>query len=226
LDSHGRVDWSRFGNAMSTLIRYRSHTTRVPINASSWEELIHAVLVYMEHDVAWEEGSHKPGVDLAVRLNGHAIGISAKAGKLQKTGFSVSSYRLTRFARLDEMLQFLADDAAVIDCYLICVRSERTNSIDYAVCKLSGTALVPAEFALASNWEETSQAWVLKDEVAQRVGFSAQIVKKMSNQLWYKIPTDLAALEMIAHLTIPRADLAKLLYEVLRQTEDPSDSSQ
>lgn len=221
MDSSSKVDWNRFGKAVSALIRYRSHTTRVPINASSWEELIHAVLVYMEHDVAWEEGSHKPGVDLQVRLNGHTIGISAKAGKLQKGGFSVSSYRLTRFARLDEMLQFLADDAVVIDCYLICVRKERKNEIDYMVYRLDGSSLVPTDLALSANWVETDQGWFLSAEASASVGFSARIVKKMSNQLWYDIPLGFEALEMVAELTIPKAELATLLNDVLRTAEQP-----
>jgi len=215
-----KINWQRFKELVSKLIRYKTQTTSVPVRAESWEEVIYAVLLYMEYKVVWEPTSHAKGVDIKVKINGDELGISAKGGKVvtnDRTLLTISSYRLTRYGGIESMLEFLRENAEKIDIYLICAREEKRANVKYRVFRITAHELVPDEMLDSSNWEEDNQAWVLTK--GTKKGLEARIVKKMSNQLWYTISLNYPPLETLVEVTISKKEIGVALVEVLKSLD-------
>jgi hypothetical protein len=197
-----KISWERFKDLTVKLIEYRIKTTKVPVRAESWEEIIYAVLLYMEHKVSREPTSHVREVDLEVKINAQTLKISAKAGKIKEKILTLSSYRLTRFGYLGDMLSFLKENAKEIDLYLICAREEKKNKVSYYIFKAYPKTLVPKTMLNPINWKETASSWNLQ----AKTGFEATIVKKMSNQLWYSVPLDFYGLERLGIIEITKSE--------------------
>ncbi|OQA92107.1 MAG: hypothetical protein BWY26_00498 [Elusimicrobia bacterium ADurb.Bin231] len=210
-----KVNWDRFKELAHKLMEYKAKISNVPIRAESWEEVIYAVLLYMEHKVIWEPTSHGKGVDLDVKINGDSLKISAKGGKITNNYLSISSYRLTRYRALQEMLNFLYKNANELDVYLVCAREEEQNIIKYHVFKILPQTLVPEKMMVLNNWEENEQGWSLKVDV----GFGASITKKMSNQLWYSIPLSFSYLEQLTSVEISKKDIGSALVDILKSLD-------
>ncbi|MCD6385020.1 hypothetical protein J7M23_04505 [Candidatus Sumerlaeota bacterium] len=207
-----KVNWNRFKELTTKLIEFRAKLSRVPIRAESWEEVIYAVLLYMEYEVSWEPTSHAKGVDLEIKINDGILKISAKGGKVTTNQrLSLSSYRLTRFRTLPEMLEFLNKNATELDVYLICAREEKPDIVRYHIFRILPNELVPEAALNPNNWEENEQGWRLRADV----GFEANIIKKMSNQLWYSIPLNFSQLEQLAIVNISKRDIGSALLEIL-----------
>jgi len=207
-----RVNWNRFKELATKLIEFKAKISRMPIRAENWEEVIYAVLLYMEYEVTWEPTSHTKGVDLEIKINGEILKISAKGGKItDNQELTLSSYRLTRFGTLPKMLEFLNKNATELDVYLICAREEKQDSVKYHIFRTLPNALVPEKALNPNNWEESDQGWKLKADV----GFEASIVKKMSNQLWYSIPLNFSHLERLTIVKISKKDIGSTLVEIL-----------
>lgn len=215
MGSLDKLDWDRFKELAAKLIDYKAKTSSVPVRAESWEEVIYAVLLYMEHNVSWEPTSHAKGVDLEVRMGQETLRISAKGGKIANQRLSLSSYRLTRFGSLSNMLEFLEANANEIDIYLICAREDKYKHIRYNVFNLLPTALVPSAALQVGSWRENNQGWELK----ANVGFEARIVKNMSNQLWYSIPISFPHLEQLAQVEISKSEIGSKLVEILESLD-------
>jgi len=211
-----KVDWDRFKGLTKKLIEFKAKLSKVPIRAESWEEIIYAVLLYMEYEVNWEVTSHAKGVDLEAKIDGKTLKISAKGGKIiDKHWPSLSSYRLTRFGFLGNMLKFLCENAEEIDAYLICAREEDRKAVRYCIFKLAQKSLAPQEMLNPINWEEDSQAWKLR----ANVGFEAKIVKKMSNQLWYSIPLDFSGLEELTTVEVSKSEIGSMMRKILKSLD-------
>ena len=207
-----KVNWNKFKELATKLIEFKAKISRVPIRAESWEEVIYAVLLYMEYEVSWEPTSHAKGVDLEIKINGEILKISAKGGKVTNNQeLTLSSYRLTRFGALSKMLEFLNKNATELDVYLICAREEERDSVKYHIFKILPNAIIPEKALNPNNWEENDQRWKLKADV----GFEASIVKKMSNQLWYSIPLNFSHLEQLTIVKISKKDIGSTLVEIL-----------
>lgn len=207
-----KVNWNKFKELATKLIEFKAKISKMPIRAESWEEVIYAVLVYMEYEVTWEPTSHAKGVDLEIKINGETLKISAKGGKITDNQvLTLSSYRLTRFGTLHKMLEFLNKNATELDVYLICAREERQESVKYHIFRILPSALVPEKALNPNNWEENDQGWKLKADV----GFEASIVKKMSNQLWYSIPLNFSHLERLTIVKISKKDIGSTLVKIL-----------
>lgn len=215
MDSVNKLNWDRFKGLAVKLIDYKAKTSSVPVRAESWEEVIYAVLLYMEYEVTWEPTSHAKGVDLEVKIGQETLKISAKGGKITDQKLSLSSYRLTRFGSLANMLGFLRDNAEEIDIYLICAREDKYRHVRYNVFRVLPKVLVPAVALQAENWVEDKQGWELK----ANVGFEARIVKSMSNQLWYSIPIDFPHLERLATVEISKSEIGSKLVEILKSLD-------
>jgi hypothetical protein len=215
MDKVDKIDWEKFKELSIKLIKYKTKITVVPIKAMSWEEIIYTVLIYMEKKVVWSPGSHSKGIDLEIILNGENLNISAKAGKITRKTLSLSSYRLTRFGYLGDMLQFIRENAKMLDVYLICARHETKKELIYNIFRIDSKYLIPAKMLDPINWKETSSAWNLHFDV----GFQARIVKKMSNQLWYSIPIDSKELENIATISIKKSDIGIMLQQILKNLD-------
>lgn len=212
------INWENFKKYIAELIRFKSKTTFTPINAESWEELIYVALVCMEYGdkVEWKLGSHEKGVDLKVKLNGKVISISAKATKVKKTRgkeyISISSYRLTRYRTLDEMLNFLNEESRKLDFYLLCIREEKGKNLIYKVLKVAPKDIFPSPFLMPQNWEQYTGGWKTKDNLSKQWGLSANIVRKMSNQLWITIPLNLINLKQLTSVEVPKEELGVMLF--------------
>lgn len=207
-----RVNWNRFKELATKLIEFKAKISRSPIRAESWEEVIYAVLLYMEYEVTWEPTSHAKGVDLEIKINGEILRISTKGGKItDNQELILSSYRLTRFGTLPKMLEFLNKNATELDVYLVCAREEERESVKYHIFRILPNVLVPEKALNPNNWEESEQGWKLKADV----GFEASIVKKMSNQLWYSIPLNFSHLERLTVVKISKKDIGYTLVKIL-----------
>ena len=220
MEKISKVNWQRFKELASKLIKYKTQTTSVPVRAESWEEVIYAVLLYMEHKVVWEPTSHAKGVDIKIEVNGEELRISAKGGKVvtdDRNLLTISSYRLTRYGGLERMLEFLKENAEEIDIYLICAREEKGANVKYRIFKITSRELIPDEMLDSSNWEEDNQAWVLTEGTKR--GLEARIVKKMSNQLWYTVSLTYSPLEKLAEVTIPKKEIGVALVEILKSLD-------
>jgi len=220
MEKISKINWQRFKELVSKLIRYKTQTTSVPVRAESWEEVVYAVLLYMEYKVVWEPTSHAKGVDIKVEINGDELGISVKGGKVvtnDRNLLTISSYRLTRYGGIESMLEFLRENAEEIDIYLICAREEKGANVKYRVFKITAHELVPDEMLDSSNWEEDNQAWILTE--GTKKGLEARIVKKMSNQLWYTISLNYLPLEMLVEMTISKKEIGLALVEVLKSLD-------
>lgn len=207
-----KVNWNRFKELATKLIEFKAKISRTPIRAESWEEVIYAVLLYMEYEVSWEPTSHTKGIDLEIKVNGESLKISAKGGEIIKNQkLTLSSYRLTRYTTLSQMLEFLNKNATELHVYLICAREEKRASVKYHIFKILPEALVPEKALNPNNWEESNQEWKLRADV----GFDARIVKKMSNQLWYSIPLNFPHLERLTVVEIFKKDIGSVLVKIL-----------
>ncbi|MFA6503086.1 MAG: hypothetical protein WCT45_02420 [Candidatus Paceibacterota bacterium] len=197
--SKKQFDWKSFSGLIRNSFHFFSKYSRVPINADRWEEFIFTTLrdmgeTYQGGEPKWIRGSHAPGADVWT----DTFAISAKSGALKNGSIVLSSCRLTRFVSLKDMIAFLDGPAGKnFDFYLCCARIETKSELTYQVYK------VPAEVFAASSvsWKETKSGW----EGDSSNGVSAAIVRKMSNQLWLKVP--LALCEKITEFTIPLSDL-------------------
>lgn len=214
--NESQVDWRRFSELTKKLIDFNVRLSKVPVSGSIWEEVLAAVFGYMKYPVAWGASSHAKGVDIVVKVAGKDINISAKGGKISRDTLSLSSYRLTRFGFLGDMLKFLGENSKDIGVYFICARKETKAAVQYHVFKMDSAALVPEAMMNPINWEESAQKW----ELRSNVGFQASITKKMSNQLWYQIPLTLPLLETLFSLEIPNAEVGSGMMETLRSLDD------
>lgn len=225
------IDWGKFKKYITELIKFKSKTTFIPINAESWEELIYVALVCMKYGdkVEWKLGSHEKGVDIKVRFNGKVISISAKATKVKKIRgreyISVSSYRLTRYRTLDEMLNFLNEESQKLNFYLLCIREEKGDNLIYKVLKVAPKDIFPSSLLIPQNWEEYTGGWKTKDNLFNRYEISAKIVRKMSNQLWITVPLTLTSLEWLAFVEVPKEELGIMLFEWINKSQKKGDIS-
>lgn len=210
-----KLDNKKFSKLLRRLIKFKYDTTKVPIRAESWEELIWATLAFMfgEKKVIWDPQSHEKSVDIKVKLNDNILRISAKAGKIEKGSIAISSYRLTTFNKLKDMLNFIKEQHDNFDFYLICARQVKKDVTTYHVIKTPSKKLAPAWLTNENNWTKNKHGYTLKSGLE----FKANIAFKMSNQLWYKIPIDyFSSSEHIVNTTIPLEKLGKGLIEFLK----------
>lgn len=209
-------DNANFSKIVSKLIKFKSGTTRIPINATSWEELIWATLVFMygDENVDWDSQSHEKSIDIEVKINGKIIKISAKGGTIKNNLLTVSSYRLTTFDTLDKKLEFIENQHSKLDFYLICAREVKTDGITYKIIKTLPDKMASRWMTKEKNWKKAKYGYELK----KGFDFSAKIVSKMSNQLWYSIPLDyFSPKEILAEIHIPKSDLGKDLVTFLKK---------
>jgi hypothetical protein len=212
----------KFSVLVARLIEYRAGVSKVPIMAQSWEEIIWATLAYLfgEDEVAWDPQSHEQSIDIRVGIGARILNISAKAGQIRNGVLTVSSYRLTSFISLAQMLDFVRDQHSNFDLYLICARELRKTDVSYMVFQVPSQRLCPVEFTAVHNWEKTNAGYNLRIDV----GFNAKIVFKMSNQLWYSIPLNyFKPEEVAARVSLPLEAVGRGLIDYLRQADRGSE---
>ena len=137
-------DTKKFSKLIGKLIEFKSGVTKLPIKATSWEELIWAALVFMYGDgnVDWDSQSHEKSVDIKVKVNGRVSKISAKGGAIKEGLLTVSSYRLTTFNKLKDKLNFIKNQHKNFNFYLICAReiNQANKTTNYIVIKIPALA--------------------------------------------------------------------------------------
>lgn len=211
-----KLNQNRFSKILQELIRFKAGTTRVPIRAENWEELIWAALAFMfgDENINWDPQSHEKSVDITVKMNRNTIKISAKAGEIKNNIIPISSYRLTTFNSLNEKLSFIRAQASNFDFYIICAREVKKDNIIYYVIKASSHKLAPKWLTNKKNWIKTNGGYILKDDFE----FMAKIIFKMSDQLWLYIPIKyFSKKEIISIIKIPIDSLGKGLLEYLKE---------
>jgi hypothetical protein len=122
-----QFDWPEFAARTKKLIAYISAATRTPINSELWEEVIFHALrsmgeKYKGESPKWISGSHAAGADIWT----DKFGISAKGGTLKKETVKISSYRLTSYDTLEEMIAFIDGPGKNFDFYLCCAKKKDT----------------------------------------------------------------------------------------------------
>lgn len=180
-------DWERFSEILRQLIISNSYLSRTPINADRWEEIIYKTLKQMNEkyndleEPKWILGSHAPGADVWI----DKFSISAKSGNIKNNTLVISSYRLTRFRTLDEMIRFIDNAGKNFDIYLCCARIEKSDgSRIYQIYVIDSSLFSAANL----EWSETPSGWEGIDNDRE---ITVKIQKKMSNQLWMAIPLSL-----------------------------------
>lgn len=177
-----KVNWKIFSKIAIKLIKFASEATCDPVNAGRWEEIIFYTLKGMNkkfngEDPYWISGSHRKGADLWT----DDVIISAKGGKIENGVLSLSSYRLTSFKTLKKMKEFVDGEGKNFDVYLCCSRKDsKDGNRVYRLFVASSDIFLAKKL----QWHAVSGGWIGKD----RKGIEVHIVKKMSNQLWMKIP--------------------------------------
>lgn len=202
-------NWPVFSKKISQLLEFHSKISRVAIDSSRWEEIIFITLKNMREkykgdEPRWNSGSHAPGADIWT----DRFAISAKSGSIKKRYIAISSYRLTRFRNLKEMINFIDSEAKKIDFYLCCARkNNKDGSRTYTVFKLNSGVLEAASCKWAemySKKKKSHSGWT----GLHASGIILRIVKKMSNQLWIDMPLDLC--EKINEIRISKSELGSL----------------
>lgn len=201
-DSVYQFNWHEFKTHLDKLLSGISKNTITPINGDRWEEVIYVVLKHMNLNPKWNLGSHKPGADLWF----NDFSISAKSGNFQNGNLIISSYRLTRFEELEQMIEFIdSDDGKNYDVHMCCARTDFDNgSRNYKVYLLDAHLFKATEM----EWNEMqgvraggTTGW----RGIHENGITVEIRKKMSNQLWLYYPLRLC--NLITDITIQKAEL-------------------
>ncbi|MEM3504463.1 MAG: hypothetical protein QW134_09615 [Nitrososphaeria archaeon] len=217
------LEEKKFSELLKKLIEFKSGVTKIPIKDLGWEELIWATLLFMYGDekVKWNPQSHNKSVDIVAEIDQNKeCKISAKAGKIStkknKFFLTISSYRLTSFNSLNDMLDFIKNQHNSFDYYLICARQNKKEQVKYIAYKIKSTRLAPEWFLKSQNWQENNSGYELKNSFE----FEAKIVKKMSNQLWYYIPlTYFSDDEKMLEIGINKDELGRNLIDFLRKEQ-------
>lgn len=205
------LDWEVFGDRVKELLEFASKSTSARVNAERWEEIIFYVLKgmgkkYKGEYPKWEMGSHSPGADIWI----DDLAISAKAGSVKNDILTLSSYRLTRFVTLRDMKNFIDEDEKRFDVYLCCAQSD-----DVKGNRIYQVFVVPSNIFQADDaeWTESNSSW----HGTGLNGVVVDIHKKMSNQLWIKIPLKLCTL--IKEVSIPKKSLGTALGKVAAKSK-------
>ena len=201
-DSVYQFNWEAFKLYLNKLLIGISKNTITPISGDRWEEVIYVILKHMNLDPVWNLGSHRPGADLWF----NDFSISAKSGNFKNNNLIISSYRLTRYNNLDEMINFIdSKEGKNYDVHMCCARTDFIDgSRNYKVYVLDANLFKAKEM----KWEEMkgvrspgTTGWRgIHDN-----GITVEIRKKMSNQLWLSYPLELC--NQITDITIQKAEL-------------------
>ncbi|MEM0050873.1 MAG: hypothetical protein QXW39_10140 [Candidatus Bathyarchaeia archaeon] len=104
------------------------------------------------------------------------------------------------------------------DFYLICGRLEEISVIEYRVYRIDSQQLFPAIMRDPNLWQldEKAEKWVFTQ--SQSLGFTrVEIIRKMSDQLWYGIPVKHQSLKELLSIRVNKKDLGKGLMDYLKQ---------
>lgn len=194
-------DWDLFKVNLDKMLIGISKNTRTPINSDRWEEVIYVVLKYMNFNPRWNLGSHQPGADIWIK----EFSISAKSGNLSNGVLSISSYRLTRFENLKQMIAFIDNDSEKnYDIHLCCARIDNEYQRVYKVFVLENN-IFKAKDLTWGEMQGVRTSGITGWRGVHQNGVVVEIRKKMSNQLWINYP-----LRLCNQITEIKLDARKL----------------
>ncbi|MEM0325719.1 MAG: hypothetical protein QW733_01625 [Desulfurococcaceae archaeon] len=219
-----QINWNELARILEELIKFYTSIHMIPITADNWEELVWATLAFMygEEKIDWTPRSHRD-TDIIVKVNNYHYRIGLKAGviKRNKKGqefLELSSFRLTTYEKLEDKLQDAYNRNKKNDFYLICGRLEEASAIEYRVYIIDSQHLFPSLMCNPDLWQLDSKAkkWVFTQH--QSLGFArVEIIRKMSDQLWYEIPVKHQNLKELLKIRVNRRDLGKGLINYIKQ---------
>ena len=172
---------------------------------SAWqleELLVHAINsdTQAKHQARWTEGGHDDKADITVKVNGDLHHIQVKSGQIKSTkikpdGKSVSTlvlsgHRLGRFeGNLNEITKYLnARDSNIISVPYEQIDDERGRTHKYHILYIDAEKLAKLK---PSEWSQKSSAY----QQINKFGVLVSVRPKMSWQVWWTIPADLAVRE-------------------------------
>jgi hypothetical protein len=141
----------------------------------------------------WTPHNHNPNGDLKIKVYG-LNEPSLKSGKIENNILKFSSHRMSKFAELDEMLNFL--DTRTYDSYLFLARPE-SGDLNYFVCYMPSKILKYSElqwnptFAQKGKKKGKQSGWY---GVSKDGKIKCKIVFSMSSQLWVDVDMSLITL--------------------------------
>lgn len=179
------LNFEEFGKNLIEEVVAFSHVSCATISGVVWEERIVNALLAMGLEPKWKMGSHRSGTDIEVL----DFKFSVKSQKIEKGIFTLSSFRTTKFKKLEEKIYFIDNPGKNFTHYLILSQEVNKDDITYLVY------MVDADFIKASDFEwkctlgktEKTMKSFMGWETKWKNGVQLRIVKSMSDQLWVYI---------------------------------------
>lgn len=206
---------------LSEQIKHRMSKSATKITDLVLEEfIIFALKDSGNLNVIYKSGSHTKGADVL-----GCIRASIKSGTIDKIKIKISSFRLSRFDNLSNMLDFIDNgedgQGKNFDFYFVLARKEfkptKKQLKDKPTLVDEITYLfyiIPANIFTAKNmtWKEVNKGWetpALLNDVLNPITTHLSISKKMSNQLWIELDLESIKKYLKFEITMPISELAK-----------------
>lgn len=167
-----------FRKIKQRIAKHRKLYPKIPIKGELWEHILYDSLKEMGYSALWDSGSHKEEEDIFCTPWNR---ISCKSGKYVKSKniIQISGSRTTRFKELDEKLNHLTKKHSDWIFSL-----EHNKITDNYTIHIINTDIL--------KYNDLSWTSCLKTKNFQGVsdGLKINIVKAMSDQVWYDISLD------------------------------------
>ena len=186
-------------------VENRLEQSKIKITDLVLEELISFALEDSDNNHVYESGSHTAGRDIRF-VDDDEGDKSVKSGKLTDESLTISSFRLSRYKDLKDMLNFIDNDGKNFDFYYVLGRKETRDVINYVFY------MIPSDIFTSTKmkWEDTystrsgkHSGWKTIDDSPIKL----KIVDNMSSQLWIDI--DRKFVDKFKYFEIKK-DLSKL----------------
>jgi len=149
----------------------------------------------VRHNVVWREGGHDDKADIEVEIEKDIYFIQIKSGRYTNNGsfLNISGHRLSRYnddiGKMTHYLNGLKSDIISVPYMQMNDDSGRHHKYDF--CYISKNDLRNLE---NDRWDvilKSDNSDIARWEQVNEKGVIFQIHKKMSNQIWWKIPKNI-----------------------------------
>lgn len=203
------LNYEIFGKNLIEEVVAFSHISCATISGIIWEERIVNALVAMDLSPKWKMGSHRSGTDIEIL----DLKFSGKSQKAERDIFLFSSFRTTKFKKLEEKIYFIDNPGKNFTHYLILSQEISKDDIIYIIY------MIEADFIKASDFEwkctqgktEKTIKMFMGWETKWKDGVQLRIVKSMSDQLWIYIEKERLInndkVKILGSATIKKSDI-------------------
>lgn len=151
--------------------------------AEYWEENLSIALKQAGFGSDWQpDFNHVSGKD---QTTDDGVRISNKSGTLYSDSVKISGSRLTKHKTIEDKIAFLSD---VKEDYIFCLSTDKNKTVNrgYHLIVIDSQKINYHE----QDWVEVHGADKMSGWSCKCEGFSADIKRTMSDQLWTKIKLD------------------------------------